>query len=109
MFGSDQIARDYLFIDDLVDAFVLAAAHDTPSAVWNIGSGTAVTLAEILKMIFEIVGHDTELRLLNQRPMDCDKVQLDIAEVKRALGWRPKVSIAEGIARALSWQLQKDW
>lgn len=109
LFGSDQIARDYLFIDDLVDAFVLAAAHDTPSAVWNIGSGTAVTLAEILKMIFEIVGHDTELRLLNQRPMDCDKVQLDIAEVKRALGWRPKVSIAEGIARALSWQLQKDW
>lgn len=106
LFGSDQISRDYLFIDDLVDAILLAAADDSAAAVWNIGSGLAVTLADVLRMIFEAVGHDTPIHHLNQRSMDCDKVQLDIREVKRALGWQPKVSMADGIARALAWQLQ---
>lgn len=106
LFGSDQIARDYLFIDDLVEAIVLAAANDSQSAVWNIGSGIAVTLADVLKMIFEVVGHDTAIHYLNQRSMDCDKVQLDIAEIKRALGWQPKIAMVDGIAKALAWQLQ---
>lgn len=106
LFGSDQIARDYLFIDDLVDAMLLASADNTPAAIWNIGSGIALTLAQVLEMIFEAVGHDTAIVQLNQRSMDCDKVQLDIAKVRKALGWQPKVSMAEGIARALAWQLQ---
>lgn len=107
LFGSDQIARDYLFIDDLVDAMVLAVANEAPSAVWNVGSGEAVTLAEVLDMIFEAVGHNTTIRYLNQRPMDCDKVQLDIRKIKNSLGWQPNISMRSGIARALDWQIRE--
>lgn len=106
LFGNAEISRDYIFIDDVVDAIVLAAADTTSPATWNIGSGVAVTLADVLKLIFEAVGHDTPISYLNQRPMDCDKVQLDISEAGRALGWRPKVSMADGIALALAWQRQ---
>ncbi len=106
LFGSDQIARDYIFIDDLVQAIVLAVADSTPSALWNIGSGTAVTLANVLDIIFQVVGYDTVVHRSNQRSMDCDKVQLDVSKAKRSLGWEPMVSMADGIARTLAWQMQ---
>ena len=106
LFGSDQIARDYIYIDDLVQAIVLATADSSPSAIWNIGSGIAVTLAEVLDMIFQAVGHDTVVRRSSQRSMDCEKVQLDINEVRHSLGWEPKVRMTDGIVRTLAWQMQ---
>lgn len=106
LFGSDQIARDYIYIDDLVRAIVLATADSTSSAVWNIGSGIAVTLADVLDMIFQAVGHGTVVRRSSQRSMDCEKVQLDISEVRHSLGWEPTVKMIDGIARTMAWQRQ---
>lgn len=106
LFGSDQIARDYIYIDDLVQAIVLATADSTPSAIWNVGSGVALSLAYVLDLIFQVVGYDTVVHRSNQRSMDCEKVQLDVSEVRRSIGWKSKIAIKDGIARTLAWQMQ---
>lgn len=110
IFGSDQISRDYVYIEDVAEAMALAAADDSPQLTLNVGSGTGHSLAELIERIFAKVGHATEVRRTEGRAMDVPKMALDVSRIAAVLGWRPTTSLDAGLERSIAWidQLLRD-
>jgi UDP-glucose 4-epimerase len=100
--GSDQVARDYIYIDDVVDALIAASQADGPPSVVNIGSGQPTTLAELLSLISDAVSPQrVEVRQEPARVFDAPSTWLDISLARRELGWVPGTTLAAGLG--LTW------
>ena len=107
--------RDYAFVDDHVDAFLLAATRPLPTgdegaengAIYNIGSGQVIQLRDLLTAIADAVGGDAPQRLrlgaIPYRPGEVWEMCCDISAARRDLGYAPKVSLKEGIERTVRW------
>lgn len=94
--------RDYIYIDDVVDAF-LRAAEPGASGVYNIGTGIETSTLNLFEKIKEAVGSqaapifDEEINdLVKRSALDCTKA-------KKELGWRPKVAFDSGIEKTVAW------
>jgi UDP-glucose 4-epimerase len=98
LFGDPGAARDYVYVDDVVAAFLsLLERPRTPSVV-NIGSGTPTSLAELAELVAGVVG-DVEIDSVPGRPVDFYRTWLDISRARQALGWEPAVGLEEGLSR----------
>ena len=104
IWGDGTVVRDYFYVADLVDAILKSIAHDGPSRVFNIGSGEGQSVNEIIAAIEKATGKPLERRYLKGRPIDAPKSVLDIALARTELGWTPKVSLADGLARMIAWR-----
>lgn len=101
IFGDGSIVRDYLYIDDLIDALI-AAAYGAPShRHFNIGSGTGRSLNEIVEALSETLGRRLAVQYRDARDFDLPISVLDISRARTDLGWQPKVPFREGLARTL--------
>ena len=89
---------DWVFVDDVADAFVAAAAAtDAGGKVLEIGAGRAVSLAEVAARLTAITGGPApELGALPDRANDVDVV-MDVEPTRKAIGWRPSVELGEGL------------
>lgn len=103
IFGSMALGRDYVFVSDVADAMARACADESRSLVLNVGSGVERTLAELVERIFAAVGHETEIRFTPRRSMDVPHMALDIARIGATLGWRPSISIDDGLRASVAW------
>ena len=103
IFGSGAIARDYVYIDDVAEAFVLASTAETVPAVLNLGSGGERTLEELIPLIFAAVGRATEVEYVPGRAVDVPRTCLDIRRIGEALGWQPRTDLEEGLQRTVAW------
>ena len=96
-----------LFVEDLVDAFLLAQKHiDTLSGqAFNIGGGpnNTTSLLELLDLIGEFQGQKIPVNFGDWRPGDQHYYVSDIRKFKKATGWYPKHSVQEGIAKLYRW------
>lgn len=102
--GSPDVARDYVYVDD-VAAAVLAAATtaEIPAAV-NIGSGMPTTLETLLQTLASVVGtRSLTVERLPSRGVDADSTWLDVSLAREALGWQAAVSLPEGMERMWQW------
>lgn len=104
IWGDGEVVRDYFYVGDLVEAILLAIAHDGPSRVFNIGSGEGASVNEIAALVEAATGRPLEKRRLEARPIDAPKSILDISLAKKELGWAPRVPLREGIARTVAWR-----
>ena len=107
LYGDGRQVRDILCVDDLVDAFLLAQQHmATESAqAFNIGGGpgSTVSLLELIDLIGELLGHKPEVEFDAWRPGDQRYYVTDTAKFQRATGWKPRVSVQEGLERLTRW------
>ena len=103
IFGTASLARDYVFIDDVAEAFVLACKSKTIEPVLNLGSGVDYSLEQLIPLIFEAAERRTEIEYLPGRPVDAPCVRLDISRIAATLGWRPVTSMEQGLARTVEW------
>jgi UDP-glucose 4-epimerase len=100
--GDGLQSRDFTYIDNVVNANLLAAqCQDGIGEAFNVGQGTAYTLLDLINLLKDILG--MELRLLHTRgrPGDVRHTLADISKAERCLGYRPHVSFEEGIARTV--------
>jgi len=88
--------RDFTYIDDVVDAMLLAI--DFPGEHFNIGSGSSHTAKEIAELFFRISGKHPKLASMN-KPDSVANLVADISKAKKLLGWQPKVSLEEGLRK----------
>lgn len=105
VYGDRVSTRDYVFIDDIVEAVaqVHASAHAVP-AILNVGSGVPSTLDEVLEAVGSAVGAERlEVREEPRRASDTTHSWLDVARAKNELGWSAQVRLVEGVARAWAW------
>ena len=99
-------SSDYIFVKDVVDAFVLALSKDTISGVYNLGTGKSSSVIEICSLSELIVlGSDKLTKNLKENlklEKETPNYLTDITKTTHTLGWEPKVSLEEGIEK--TWQ-----
>jgi UDP-glucose 4-epimerase len=105
IFGSPETTRDFIYIDDVCDAFQRVISSESPPFILNIGSGSPTKLAEVAEIIADIVD-GIEIVHEPDRGFDVSRSWLDIRRAKEALGWEPSVELREGITR--TWERNRE-
>jgi len=98
--------RDFVFVDDAVDAFVAAATTDAAvGGTFNICTGTAVTVRDVVRRVLQCTGSRSEARFgaLSYRPTELAVLSGDPTRAAHVLGWRARVSLEDGLARTIDW------
>lgn len=101
MFGAPATSRDFVYVDDVCDAFLRVVSSDDPPPVVNIGSGRPTTLGELAEIVDDVVG-GVETVLEPDRGFDVARSWLDVGLATESLGWKPRTGLRDGIAR--TWQ-----
>lgn len=104
IFGSGKQQRDYIFIDDLIDAFLLVKNTRSDGQIYNLGYGKGISLIDMADIIVKIIGKGKISRV--RWPSDFRKVETgsyisDIAKITQELGFTPKISFQEGIIKTI--------
>jgi CDP-paratose 2-epimerase len=107
LYGDGLQVRDILFVEDLVDAMLLAHANidRVGGEAFNIGGGPAntVSLMELIDLIGETLGHRPGVSIEPWRTADQRYYVSDTTKLGAATGWRPRTSVNEGVRRLLGW------
>jgi UDP-glucose 4-epimerase len=103
IWGDGTVVRDYIYIKDVVRAFVLAMSWKGSPAVFNVGSGTGTSLNTILKSIEILLGRPVRCSYHPARAFDVPVNVLDINLAGKHLGWMPTTGFEEGMANTLAW------
>lgn len=103
--GSGQQTRDFTYVEDAVDATILATvAGKAEGCVFNVATGYEVTILELANRIFAAVGREPRLVFSDKRDIDnISRRCLNIEYVRTRLKWEPLVSLDEGLLRTLQW------
>ncbi len=102
IFGDGEQERDYLYIDDLIDAFLLAISPKATGQIYNLGFGNGIRFKEMVKLIIKMVGKGS-LKLVKWakefESIETGSYVTDINKIKKELGFTPKIDFVEGIKR----------
>ena len=96
------MSRDYVYVADVVRANLLAIESDVVGT-FNIAGGVPVRTGELFRAVQAACGTDLTARAGPARPGDLEENWLDVSRAERVLGWRPEVSLADGIARTVAY------
>ncbi|MDF2977054.1 MAG: capI [Actinomycetospora sp.] len=104
VFGTGEQIRDFTFVDDIVAANVLAATRPSPpGTVLNISGGSSVSLNEALAVLERVVGRELDVVRHERTAGDVFRTGGDASRAAQILGWRPEVSLEEGLRRQADW------
>ena len=107
LYGDGKQVRDVLFVEDLINAFLLAKERigELSGQVFNLGGGVGntVSLLELLDQIERLHGSSPAVQWNDWRPGDQRYYVSDFARFQRATGWTPKTGMREGIAKLYQW------
>ena len=96
-------ASDYVFVDDIVDAFVLATKKQFSSGIYNLGTGVSTSVLEICRYAEQIVYNSTDLTQQLEKETQSSVMSVNfwanIEKTKEHFGWEPKTSLLNGITK----------
>jgi UDP-glucose 4-epimerase len=103
IWGSLEIERDYLFVDDMADAvFAALNADKAANEVFNVGASSSVKLAQIVDQIGAVTNGRHAYQIDASKPSGVLRSAVDCSHIRSTIGWTPKYSLAEGIE--LTWR-----
>lgn len=103
MFGNGETARDYTFIDDIVQGTVAAVDHCDGYEIYNLGGERSTTLAGLIAMLSEAMGAKAVIQPSPAQPGDVPITCADVSKARAMLGYRPGTTMREGLARFVDW------
>lgn len=111
IFGDGCQIRDYIYISDLIDAFLAAGATDkSKGQVYNVGAGQGVKFIDMAKTIIRLVGKGNIIQVpwpKNYENIETGDYITDISKIKMHTGWSPKVSFEDGIKKTVEYYKDK--
>lgn len=100
-------SRDFIYVEDVIDAYLLAAACPCgdAGAVYNVGTGVQTTLRDVLKLARLYFGISTEPKwgTMPNRTWDTDVWVADSRKLQEELGWRPRFTVERGFQKMVEW------
>jgi GDP-L-fucose synthase len=99
VWGTGTPRREFMYVDDMADACVFMMESGVPSGLFNIGLGTDVTIREVAQAVVEAVGFDGKLTFDTTKPDGTPRKLLSVDKLK-ALGWKAKTELPEGLRLA---------
>ncbi|MEM9374219.1 MAG: NAD-dependent epimerase/dehydratase family protein [Planctomycetota bacterium] len=105
LFGDGSTSRDYTYVDDIVSGIMAAIERidDHGYRIWNLGGDRPISLADLVDSIAGVVGVEPVIERAGMQPGDVDRTWADLTRSRAELGYEPRTSIAEGIARQFEW------
>ena len=108
LFGDGSTARDYTYVGDIVDGLLAALDRPEPFGyeILNLGNAHPVPLRDLVTMLETALDRPARVRYVDEQPGDVPYTYADISKAQRLLGYTPRVSLTDGIARFTTWYLE---
>ena len=104
VWGTGDDVRDWVYIEDFIDAMMLATEKIESYIPINIASGEGYSIKEILQLILEIDGHNNANIQFNiSKPTMISSRLVDTSKAKAILGFKPKIGLGDGIQKTINW------
>lgn len=105
VWGTGTPRREFLHVDDLADACLFLMNTYESEDLINVGVGEDISIADLAILVQRVVGYDGRIEFDTSKPDGTPRKLLDVSRL-RALGWVPRISLADGIAEVYRWFLQ---
>lgn len=102
LWGSGEVLREFLHVDDLAQAVIVAGEKYDGDSHLNVGSGEDLTIQALAELISKKAGFTGKINWDRDRPDGTPRKILDISRI-RSLGWEPKISLSDGITQTIDW------
>lgn len=103
IWGNGETVRDYIYINDVADAFAAALSYAGTESVFNVSSGAGLSLNSLVANIEQVLGTAVERQYLPERLIDVPVNVLSNRLALEEMGWSPKVSFSDGLAKTAKW------
>ena len=107
LFGDGSSARDYTYIDDIINGIVRAWQTPLGYEVLNLGESQTITLRELITLLEENLGRKARVEQLPDQPGDVPLTNADISKARRMIGYNPTTPVRDGIRSFVQWYLSQ--
>jgi GDP-L-fucose synthase len=104
LWGSGTPLREFLYVDDMAAAVLFALENTLPEHLYNVGTGSDITIKELAQTIQKVVGHEGLIEWDASKPDGTPRKLMDVSKLS-ALGWEATLSLEEGIQKTYAWFL----
>jgi GDP-L-fucose synthase len=105
--GSGNVSREFLYVDDCADGILRAAATYNESAPVNLGNGNEVLIKDLVETIARLTGFKGEIRWQRNKPDGQPRRQLNTTRAFEKFGFRAQTSLEDGLRRTIDWYESK--
>lgn len=107
--GDGEQSRGFTYIDDIARGTILAL-KPLGYEIINLGGHETIRINQLIEMLEELIGKKAQVQRLPAHPADMLANWADVRKANRLLGWEPRVSLTEGVARLVAWyRAERDW
>jgi len=106
VWGSGAARREFLHVDDMAEACLFLMERYDSSEIVNIGCGEDVSIGELATLVSDTVGFEGEIVYDRSKPDGTPRKLLDVSRI-RALGWTPRIALADGVRETYAWYLRE--
>jgi UDP-glucose 4-epimerase len=104
IWGDGSVTRDYFYVSDLAEALIAGAENELrEQRIFNIGGREEVSLIQLLKIVEEVVGKRACVEYGPARHFDAPRIVLDTRLAQQELGWKPTMSLTDGLVQTWKW------
>ena len=104
LWGSGTPMREFLHVDDLAEAVLFAVKNKLPEHLYNVGTGTDITIKMLAETIQKTVGHQGEIHWDSTKPDGTPRKLMDSSKLEN-LGWKPSIPLHQGIETTYNWYM----
>jgi UDP-glucose 4-epimerase len=103
VYGDGTQTRDFTYVDDAVEANILAAENNIIGEVFNIGGGSRIRVNALIDEIEKIVGKKANMKYIEKQKGDVRDTWADVSKARVMLNWKPKIDIHYGMRKYIGW------
>jgi nucleoside-diphosphate-sugar epimerase len=106
VYGDGTQRRDFTFIDDAVNAILMAAESRIVGDVFNVGGGSTISVNRLISEIEEITGKKARIMYIEKQKGDVENTEANLEKIETVLRWKPTISIRTGLKKYMDWYIK---
>jgi GDP-L-fucose synthase len=103
VWGDGSQVRDFVYVDDVIDALLLVTEKNPSATPYNVATGTPVTVTQLVETITRIYGYEPEFNYDLTKPIMIPKRLVDVSKIRNEFGWKATHTLEEGLTKTIEW------